>query len=1812
MSDSEAMPEEEVQVPVVGAVGNDVIEQLRGQIQELSDWRNDTLANRAVGGGNSTRSYIYVPRERQVQPFSGEYNKDGRSVEEFIEEVERVLRARDQTQEEQLDFIISLLRGPALEEVRLCVGNQSRQASDLFTFLREAFGERRSGTQLLQTFYNRKQLDGEDLRNYSHALSRLLSSVAKQSPGGLANEEGILRDQFVEGVRDAALRRELRKIIREKPHLTLLEVRNEAVLWSMEESRPTRVANSRPVHSELLGETGGTSVGSEKQTTLLNDILQVISRQDKRLNEQEQTISELTKAVKELTVQRSVSVPQNYAPVSKPPPRFTEEGEPICFRCNGVGHISRHCTVRRGGRPSSAARTTQGQEKQGPSVALSQAARGVVSDSPPQGTSRDRFLERAVGTCPMVDLKIKGVPVSCLLDTGSQVSTITEGFFREHLFGDDSDVLSTSGWLKITAANGLDIPYLGYMELNVEVMGMILPECGFLVVKETPSPSSVAVLIGMNIISKCRQIVHAEFDTTLGGRLDSDWRAVFQQAQSVELVERVSFARVVGKTPAHVPAWSAATVLIKGMESSKKDGSVWLVEPANTPLPGGLVVVPTLITSELPVCPVRVLNLSQEDLWLQPRARLGMLSPVDGGSVGSSCEVRFQRISADTERVTMGVGHGSEPQAQSVLDHIDMGGTPEQQVQLKALLGKYSSVFAMEDDDLGYTDKVQHEIHLTDDVPVNQPYRRIPPNQYQEVREHITKLLKKGVIQESVSAYASPVVLVRKTDGSLRLCVDYRKLNAKTRRDAFPLPRIDESFDALRGAKFFSTVDLASGYHQIAVSDRDRAKTAFTTPFGLFEYRRMPFGVCNGPSTFQRLMQSVMSDLIFQVLIVYLDDILLFSQTFEEHLERLEMVLKRLTDTGLKVKLGKCRFLQDSVRFLGHQVSTQGISPDPDKVVAVSNWKTPETVKELRSFLGFCSYYRKFIEGFSKIAGPLHDLVNACLREGRCVKSGRHFRSGWSNECDQAFSQLKWKLTTAPVLGFADFTCPFILETDASQNGLGAILYQMQDDKKRVIAYASRRLRNAERNDRNYSSMKLELLALKWAVVEKFRGYLLGSWFEVITDNNPLCHLQTAKLGAIEQRWVAQLSVFNFEVKYRPGKSNAAADALSRQEFAGEPESDPDVDWDECVAICSVFSRGTALEPELALKGLECCRLRQIRVLEAGEAVTSLQGNTHTLPGYTREQLVEFQKSDPVLGEFRGFWNTKKRPVHLERKSLSRSVKCLLKQWSLIRERNGLLYRVVDGSAEECCWQLLLPGCLKNQVLQSVHDDMGHQGIERTLGLLKQRCFWSGMYEDVEEWVKKCQRCILTKMPQPKVRAPVRAFLASRPLEVIAVDFTVLEPASDGCENVLVVTDVFTKFTQAFPTKDQKADTTAKTLLKEWFMKYGVPERLHSDQGRNFESEVIAELCRLYGVKKTRTTPYRPQGNAQCERYNRTLHNLLRTLPPERKRRWPEYLPELVHAYNVTPHATTGFSPYYLLFGVQPHLPIDALLGSEEVSEGKRDWLSVHQERLRYAHEKAKECSEEKALERVTRLNEKTFCPKVSVDELVYLRQRPPGRNKIQDAWSPIIYRVVEIVGTTYTVEPLEGGPSKKVHRSELRPGAVPTPRPRSKENSKPDTLPVVLDGNETSEPDFVVVEEQPSVRGSVNTPMNSKALATSGLGGDSSQGGQVQVSADADRDSVESDSVVLNAEATDESVQLEELETGEVRNPVQRELPVPAVRRSKRATAGVHTNPFHAPRSACNAVSVSTDMVSQVLASIGTALFEKALQGVMNAEIGD
>lgn len=377
-------------------------------------------------------------------------------------------------------------------------------------------------------------------------------------------------------------------------------------------------------------------------------------------------------------------------------------------------------------------------------------------------------------------------------------------------------------------------------------------------------------------------------------------------------------------------------------------------------------------------------------------------------------------------------------------------------------------------------------------------------------------------------------------------------------------------------------------------------------------------------------------------------------------------------------------------------------------------------------------------------------------------------------------------------------------------------------------------------------------------------------------------------------------------------------------------------------------------------------------------------------------------------------------------------------------------------------------------------------------------------------------------------------------------------------------------------------------------MKYGVPERLHSDQGRNFESEVIAELCKMYGVKKTRTTPYRPQGNAQCERFNRTLHDLLRTLPPEKKRHWPEHLAELVHAYNVTPHATTGYSPYYLLFGVHPHLPVDSLLGHEQPVDTKQDWLVVHQERLTEAHKKAREFAEHKGAERLAPLNDKVYCPVINVGQQVYLRHRPLGRNKIQDSWSPTVYKVIDVQGTTHTVEPLEGGPIKRVHRADLQPCVIYTPEPGVMESHPPST-PQPKEGSESelvevqSDPDFVVLEEvtYPSLQETtqIENFANDGALVD--------QSNLVSASTE-QKDSVsERFAAIANR-------------TPEVDKPVL-ERPVPMPRRSKRANAGLHSNLFNEPRSACNAVSLSPEVFSQVLTSLGSVFFREAVKEVKN-----
>ena len=373
------------------------------------------------------------------------------------------------------------------------------------------------------------------------------------------------------------------------------------------------------------------------------------------------------------------------------------------------------------------------------------------------------------------------------------------------------------------------------------------------------------------------------------------------------------------------------------------------------------------------------------------------------------------------------------------------------------------------------------------------------------------------------------MVLVRKKDGGLRFCIDLRKLNNRTIKDGYSLLRIEDTLDCLHGAVWFSTLDLKSGYWQVELEEEAKPLTAFTIgPLGFWECECMPFGLTNAPATFQRLMESCLGELHLNWCIIYLDDIIVFSRTPEEHIHRLRAVFETLKAAGMKLKPSRCDFFKKEIKYLGHVVSEQGVSTDPDKIKAVTEWPQPTTVTEVRSFLGFVSYYRRFIPIFSKVAKPLNKLLQNL--EGT-LSQKKKFKVHWGTEQQEAFETPQGLCTESPVLAYADFKAPFILHTDASGEGLGAVLYQVQEGKQRVIAYASRSLSKSERN---YPVHKLEFLALKWAITDKFHEYLYSSQFQVYTDNNPLTYvLTTAKLDATGHRWVAALSNHTFSVIYK-------------------------------------------------------------------------------------------------------------------------------------------------------------------------------------------------------------------------------------------------------------------------------------------------------------------------------------------------------------------------------------------------------------------------------------------------------------------------------------------------------------------------------------------------------------------------------------------------------------------------------------------------------------------------------------------------------
>lgn len=874
--------------------------------------------------------------------------------------------------------------------------------------------------------------------------------------------------------------------------------------------------------------------------------------------------------------------------------------------------------------------------------------------------------------------------------------------------------------------------------------------------------------------------------------------------------------------------------------------------------------------------------------------------------------------------------------------------------ELMNILEEFNMVFSTKP---GTAHNRCHEIPTVDDIPVKIPPRRIPTAYREEVRRQIQEMLDNGIITPSSSSYMAPCVLVPKKSGEIRICVDYRELNKKTIKNAYPLPLADEIQEAIQGATIFSTLDLRSGYWQIPVAEADRRKTAFCPghDLGLFEFQRMPFGLVSAPATFQAMMNDVLRGLDY--VHVYIDDILIHSTSLEEHKQHIRTVLGRLRDAGLTIRGSKCSFGKQEVQYLGHIYNGSGMTPDPKKVSAVLEWPTPKSVKELQGFLGLTNYYRRFIYNYAETAAPLYDSL----------RNETTFQ--WNPQFEEIFKSLKKLLCEAPILQYPNWSQPLTVSTDASNCAIGAVLEQ-QD---RVIAYASRVLKPSEKN---YSVIEKECLALVFAF-KQFRHFLMGRKFQVFTDHRPLQWLSTKIENARICRWSLLLQEFDFEIQFRPGRKNSAADALSRKVC----------DTPTCVVQCD--SPVEAVEIKIG------------------------------------------QAEDPIIAKvLQGKLTNLKPQRELSR---YREGKAFLNDWKEFLVRDGMLMKkwyVLDGTAAKSTQLIPVIGSqLRQKILRLYHDEpsAGHNGADKTYARLRTEVYWPYMRTDVLNHCKQCAPCQQAKLQS--VKPPLKNIPIGKPWSTVAVDILEVPISKQGNRYLIVYQDYFTKWPEVYCCKNQTAETVEKSL-HDFISRFGPPERIHSDLGPNFESRLVKEVLAFYGVQKSHTTPYHPQGNGMVERFNRSLLRLLRTFV-EDEDDWERFLAPLLYAYRTSKHSTTGFSPFEILFSRDPKPLVSNL--NNNWGYGLEDWRRLSKQKYEIVSKKVEEHAE-KLQQQQKRQYDKTVGreEELNIGDEVWLKN-VRKISKLSPNWNRGWIIIKSMSDQNVVIQREDGSQQKVVNRARIR-----------------------------------------------------------------------------------------------------------------------------------------------------------------------------------
>lgn len=1031
------------------------------------------------------------------------------------------------------------------------------------------------------------------------------------------------------------------------------------------------------------------------------------------------------------------------------------------------------------------------------------------------------------------------------------------------------------------------------------------------------------------------------------------------------------------------------------------------------------------------------------------------------------------------------------------LDHMNI----EERSSILQICREYNDLFHLPGDVLTTVTATTHKIPLLPNTPIiNRKQYSRPRWQWDIINEHIEKLKNSELIVPSTSPYNSPVLVVpRKGPKRWRVVVDFRELNEHTLGDAYPLPNIEDILQQLGSTNYLSVLDMAEGFNQIPMDPEDAHKTAFTTPFGHHEWRVMPFGLKGAPARFQRLMDRVLIGLQGVKCFIYLDDLVIYAQTLEEHNQKLRDIFDRFRYYNLKIQTTKCNFLKNEIVYLGHTISKQGISPNEEKIKDVINYPIPQTTKEVKQFVALCSYYRKFVQNFSKIANPLLDLLK------------KDVTFHWNAFHDEAFQLLKEKLTTAPILIHPDYEKEFILTTDASQFAIGGVLSQGEIGSDRPIAYASRRLNQAEQR---YENTERELLAIVY-MCKYFRHFLYGRRFTIYTDNNALTWLFNIKdLNSRLTKFRLKLEEYDFIIKHKPGKQNLNADTLSRM-----PGRDETSVLTDCRHLLLVTTRRQAKLLE------EQSEENQETVSEHDNTPSKVELNSLNNPPMTLEKSPLYEtleensskaNSELNYDKFFHFVPNIHHIITENNKALQIPVKdelviSIIKdvetvhadfinkyklkttffenfdfgEIRMIDKNFGillsdlipteqtfnhlkliyLLYKqkttytnlnigITDKNPQHRFnLKMVLLYLFQNEIIPITiftHDVIelknkfdivdiirdfhvsplgGHQGINRTVKRIQNYYHWTGMARDIEEFIQSCITCQKNKISRINKMPMKITSTASKPFEKIFLDTVGPLPITLARNKyILTFQDDLTKFSGAIAIPDQEAETIAEKFVTEIICRYGAPQVILSDQGREFLAKCFTHVCKLLRARKIKTSAYHPQSNP-VERIHRGLKEYLRNYADNDPYDWCTWLPYAMFVYNTTPHTSTNFTPFELLFGHIADLP-QTLKNAPETCYNYDTYANILKAKFRRSHELARQSINSHKTKSKQYYDKNTKQINLNTGDQVLLRNNA-RKNKLEQIWTGP-YFVTGVISPENTIIKVKNK-NKTVHNNRLK-----------------------------------------------------------------------------------------------------------------------------------------------------------------------------------